>query len=151
VDRRSDSSRNEILDLAMKLSIKHKGINCVDTQHSRGAFKYLTLYVPVEDCSCPTGSRREEFSSANIDPADAEHGLYEAVGQKILGKKGNRKQPVVAISKAWVNCTAFPSNPNGRAYTGYFDSSSSPQSCMVRGGMDVATFYRGSRGGETKY
>jgi hypothetical protein len=24
-----------------------------------------------------------------------------------------------------VNCTAFPSNPSGRAYTGYFDSSSS--------------------------
>ena len=31
----------------------------------------------------------------------------------------------MAISAVWVNCTAFPSQPNGRAYTGYFDSSSS--------------------------
>ncbi|TPX07143.1 uncharacterized protein E0L32_010944 [Thyridium curvatum] len=30
----------------------------------------------------------------------------------------------VAISDLWVNCSAFPSQPNGRAYTGYFHSSS---------------------------
>jgi hypothetical protein len=55
---------------------------------------------------------------------------YETVGQKLLGRAlplryDKNKEPSVAISKVWVNCTAFPSNPNGRAYTGYFDSSSS--------------------------
>ena len=34
-------------------------------------------------------------------------------------------ESAVTISAVWVNCTAFPSQANGRAYTGYFDSSSS--------------------------
>ena len=39
--------------------------------------------------------------------------------------KNKTGESAVAISALWVNCTAFPSQPNGRAYTGYFDSSSS--------------------------
>lgn len=35
-----------------------------------------------------------------------------------------KPKPPVAISQLWVNSTAFPSNPNPRAYTGYFYSSS---------------------------
>jgi hypothetical protein len=65
----------------MKLSIKHKGINCVEKQHSRGAFKYLTVYVLEEDCSSRTCSWRKELSPAKIDSVDAE--------QKILGGKRN--------------------------------------------------------------
>lgn len=50
--------------------------------------------------------------------------------QKYLGMTSsshgleNKTIPRVAIDAVWVNCTAFPSNPNPRAYTGYFDSSS---------------------------
>lgn len=50
--------------------------------------------------------------------------------QKRLGF-GSRDQIVasgdngrVLISSVWVNCTAFPSSRNPRAYTGYFESSS---------------------------
>ena len=50
---------------------------------------------------------------------------YETVAQQVFGWGKPKKQPGVAISAIWVNCTSFPSNPNGRAYTGYFDSSSS--------------------------
>lgn len=62
--------------------------------------------------------------------AEQKPSMYQAVRQKLFGwssptKNGTKKEPGVTISAIWVNCTAFPSNPNGRAYTGYFDSSSS--------------------------
>jgi hypothetical protein len=54
---------------------------------------------------------------------------YSKLSQKVLGWKqdarNETKGPAVELSAVFVNCTAFPSNPNGRAYTGYFDSSSS--------------------------
>jgi hypothetical protein len=57
------------------------------------------------------------------------HSQYRSIGQNILGISQQKDtapgKPTVAISAVWVNCTAFPPNPNGRAYTGYFDSSSS--------------------------
>jgi hypothetical protein len=34
VGRRNHTSKGESIDLAIKLSIKHKGINCVEKQHS---------------------------------------------------------------------------------------------------------------------
>jgi hypothetical protein len=101
----------------MKLSIKHKGINCVEKQHSRGAFKYLTVYVLEDDCSSRTGSWRKELSPAKIDSVDAE--------QKILGGKRNGNGLQLLFRLFGLTAGAFPSNPNGREYTGYFDSSSS--------------------------
>ena len=37
---------------------------------------------------------------------------------------GKHRKRRASITKIWVNCTAFRSNPNPRAYTGYFESSS---------------------------
>ncbi|KAK4220821.1 Six-hairpin glycosidase-like protein [Podospora fimiseda] len=39
-------------------------------------------------------------------------------------KKKKREKQWVGIEEIWVNCTAFPSQKNGRAYSGYFYSSS---------------------------
>lgn len=54
---------------------------------------------------------------------------YNRLGQVVLGQDGSltkdvKKKAFVEISALWVNCTAFPSQSNGRAYTGYFHSSS---------------------------
>ena len=115
-DRQCDSTNDlSAHDSSVKLTITHKGTNCVGTGYSRGAFKYLTVFIPEEDC--PT--------TPDKDSVDTEQSLYEAAQQKFLGGKIKLEQAAIAISKVWVNCTAFPSNTKGRAYTGYFDSSSS--------------------------
>ncbi|KAK4163568.1 Six-hairpin glycosidase-like protein [Cladorrhinum sp. PSN259] len=39
-------------------------------------------------------------------------------------KEEEKEKPWITIKKVWTNCTAFPSQSNGRAYSGYFYSSS---------------------------
>jgi len=125
--RETDATNDEIaMDLPLKFSIKHKGQNCVAPGYNRGAFKYLTVFMPEK------GVPTEGFwHDGHETPkrGKMERSWYETIRQKVLGwepqSKNSTKEPSVTISRLWVNCTAFPSNPNGRAYTGYFDSSSS--------------------------
>jgi hypothetical protein len=114
-------------DLPLSFSIEHTGVSCVAPGYIRGAFKYLTVYMPTTDV--PTeGGYWHEGQTPPQRPLVGQKPWYSRVGQKFLGSdtpKNETGEPAVAISAVWVNCTAFPSQPNGRAYTGYFDSSSS--------------------------
>jgi hypothetical protein len=130
-DRECDATGDQLArDLPLSFSFKHKGLNCVGGGYNRGAFKYLTVFIPESDVPTEGGYWHEGHSAPKRESAAQKGSWYNAIGQKLLGwtnveKNHTSKEPAVAISAVYVNCTAFPSNPNGRAYTGYFDSSSS--------------------------
>ena len=87
--------------------------------------------MPQNDTAAERGYWHEGHSlSQGGGSVDEIPSWSEVSGQKIFGWRNPKNNalssiPGVAISAVWVNCTSFPSNPNGRAYTGYFDSSSS--------------------------
>ncbi len=98
------------------------GTVCVAPEFTRGAFKYFTINLPY---------KRDPASSGIVG------GLWDLVdsaGQRVLGHESRPlstylgatrySRAYVSIADLWVNCTAFPSQPNGRAYSGYFYSSS---------------------------
>ncbi|KAK3685694.1 Six-hairpin glycosidase-like protein [Podospora appendiculata] len=113
------------------------GTVCVGSEYVRGAFKYLTISLPYRssDASGDSDSTSAgESQGASLFSWDT----LDYMGQKILGhdkrplssylSKSRRQyySPAwVSIASLWVNCTAFPSQTNGRAYSGYFYSSSS--------------------------
>jgi hypothetical protein len=100
-------------------------VNCVAKGYIRGGFKYLTVYMPETHVPTEEGFWHEGHSAPR---RRVEQTWYSRFGQVLLGtkeKNNTKKDPAVVISALWVNCTSFPSSPNGRAYTGYFDSSSS--------------------------
>ena len=102
-------------------------MNCVAPGYIRGAFKYLTVYIPLSDIPSEGGYWHEGHSAPRRSTIE-KNIWYSRIGQKLFSDKSAKTayaEPSVAISAVWVNCTAFPSQPNGRAYTGYFDSSSS--------------------------
>jgi hypothetical protein len=102
-------------------------VNCVAPGYIRGAFKYLTVYIPTDDIPTEGGYWHEGHSPPQRQ-LNKRNSWYSGIGQKLLGigaPKNKTAEPAVTFSAIWVNCTAFPSQPNGRAYTGYFDSSSS--------------------------
>ncbi|PQE09127.1 alpha-l-rhamnosidase a protein [Rutstroemia sp. NJR-2017a BVV2] len=101
VDRLPDATTDrQERDLPLTLPITRNGVTCVGNDFLRGGFKYLTVYIVEQDR------------------------VWSAISQKILGIIETKPKPAVSISSIWVNCTAFPSKSNGRAYTGYFSSSS---------------------------
>ena len=109
-------------DLPLYLPIKTEGITCVRPEFVRGAFKYLTLSIPKD------APKSEDIWSETDSPSSSEaldtrfNGLQKNLGlQEDSPDHGARR---ISISSLYVNCTAFPSNPNPRAYTGYFSSSS---------------------------
>ncbi|EKD20340.1 alpha-L-rhamnosidase [Drepanopeziza brunnea f. sp. 'multigermtubi' MB_m1] len=127
-DRECDATGDDDRDLPLSFSLNHTGTNCVGGGYNRGGFKYLTVYMPTSDTPTEGGYWHEGHSAPKISVK--KQSWYHTIRQKLLGldtdtKNEALKEPAVTISKIWVNCTAFPSNPNGRAYTGYFDSSSS--------------------------
>ncbi|KAL3423425.1 alpha-l-rhamnosidase a [Phlyctema vagabunda] len=124
--REPDTTTDRIeRDLPLNLAINSRGQNCVGKDYNRGAFKFLTIYIPEEMPS------KEHFwhieTSSPQDHALAKpRSSWYSLGQQLLGlQKSKLNSPRVSISAVWVNCSSFPSNANGRAYTGYFDSSSS--------------------------
>lgn len=110
-------------DIPLRVDIKHTGTNCVGGGYNRGAFKYLTVFMPENDLPTEGGYIHEGFSSPRKRSADTQKPLQS--GKYLGSSKNETGEPAVTISSLWVNCSAFPSMPNGRAYTGYFDSSSS--------------------------
>jgi len=124
-DGRTDATTDQERDLNLLFPIKHNGVNCVGKNYNRGGFKYLTIFIPGD------GSTNGGFWHSGIDiPKKPIQGRFQRIvdgAQKFLGYQGSHPKfkAELNITSLWVNCTAFPSNPNPRAYTGYFDSSSS--------------------------
>ncbi|KAI4248987.1 MAG: hypothetical protein L6R42_009121, partial [Xanthoria sp. 1 TBL-2021] len=110
-------------DLPLYFPIEREGITCVRPEFVRGAFKYLTIYIPKH----PPKSKDiwSETTSPSLSEAlDSHSDSY----QKHLGLhdgSSHNKARRISISSLYINCTAFPSNLNPRAYTGYLSSSSS--------------------------
>lgn len=129
--RECDATGDQLArDIPLKFSIKHTGMNCVAPGYNRGAFKYLTVFIPERDVPTEGGFWHDGHSEPQKELALQKQSWYEKLRQKFWewqpqSKNNTSQEPAVVISGLWVNCTAFPSNPNGRAYTGYFDSSSS--------------------------
>jgi hypothetical protein len=130
-DRYGDATTDRLArDLPLYFTLNN-GTNCLGRDYVRGGFKYLTFFMPDE------GSPKDGFDgfwhtgmSAPQISKESRVLSFWSSAQKYIGiissSHGfkNETKPRVAISAVWVNCTAFPSNPNPRAYTGYFDSSS---------------------------
>ncbi|CZR65052.1 uncharacterized protein PAC_14952 [Phialocephala subalpina] len=132
--RECDATGDQLAqDIPLRYDITHTGRNCVGGGYNRGAYKYLTVFMPVEGVPTEGGYMVHEDEGIEKRSADSQKPILSEEGQKPIGddRKGHKGhknetgEPAVAISALWVNCTAFPSMPNGRAYTGYFDSSSS--------------------------
>lgn len=125
VGKRTDATNDDPWDLPLDFHpAKKTGKMCVGDDFLRGGFKYLTLYIDdIPVFESPT-SRRLRYLVTTV----------AGVVQKVLGKdpisrmvgqaeKRPYSKPSIGISQVWVNCTSFPSQPNGRAYSGYFYSS----------------------------
>ncbi|KAE8447282.1 hypothetical protein EG329_010976 [Mollisiaceae sp. DMI_Dod_QoI] len=125
--RQCDATGDQLAqDIPLRYDITHTGMNCVGGGYNRGAFKYLTVFMPENDLPTEGGYSHVEHSAREKRSVDTQKPLQDKDKQKFLdGSKNQTGEPAVAISALWVNCSAFPSMPNGRAYTGYFDSSSS--------------------------
>ncbi|EPE33595.1 Six-hairpin glycosidase [Glarea lozoyensis ATCC 20868] len=129
--REPDATNDQLArDLPLLFPITHTGVNCVAPGYNRGGYKYLTVYVPENDIPTEGGFWHEGLKIPTRALEKKTEPWYSSIGQKILNwqepvlDSKNKSQIEVSISAVWVNCTAFPSHPNGRAYTGYFDSSS---------------------------
>ncbi|KUJ10094.1 Six-hairpin glycosidase, partial [Mollisia scopiformis] len=124
--RQCDATGDQLAqDIPLRYDITHKGMNCVGGGYNRGAFKYLTVFMPENDLPTEGGYWHDE-TSIHKRSADIQKLLQNKDDQEIIGgPKNETGESAVVISALWVNCTAFPSMRNGRAYTGYFDSSSS--------------------------
>ncbi|KAL8657012.1 MAG: hypothetical protein Q9226_002339 [Calogaya cf. arnoldii] len=110
-------------DLPLYLPVKSAGVTCVKPDFVRGAFKYLTIYIPKH----PPKSKdiwSETISSSLPEALDTRPDSYQKQ-LRLQTESSHYKARRISISSLYINCTAFPSNPNPRAYTGYFSSSSS--------------------------
>lgn len=112
VGKRTDATNDDFSDLPLAFRPGHStGAMCVAGDFIRGGFKFLTLYIEDE----------------TVSKAHGESGPDGTVAQKALGVEAEGQRlhghPSIAISRVWVNCTSFPSQSNGRAYSGYFYSS----------------------------
>lgn len=88
------------------------GINGFDHDHTRGAFKYATFFVPAP--SDPIEGQAYPFFHRN--PKNR-----PSPGQQPLNM--GAKKESIGIKEVWVEFTAAPGQKNPRNYTGYFYSS----------------------------
>ncbi|KAF9881960.1 helicase associated domain-containing protein [Colletotrichum karsti] len=93
------------------------GTVCVGKDFIRGAFKYLTLQMP----EYPVLSSRVVVKKASEQDQAVLGGDQPPLEPS---DRNPYDKPWVTLKGLWVNCTAFPSQSNGRAYSGYFHSSS---------------------------
>ncbi|GKT49335.1 uncharacterized protein ColSpa_09516 [Colletotrichum spaethianum] len=102
------------------------GTVCVGKEFLRGAFKYLTLSMPEYPVLSDDGiiDRPRPEGQAVLGHDDDDDDDKEQAPLSSSGRDPYKK-PWVTLQNVWVNCTAFPSQANGRAYSGYFHSSNS--------------------------
>ncbi|KAI5921402.1 Six-hairpin glycosidase-like protein [Camillea tinctor] len=130
VGKRSDATNDHEWDLPLPLHVGNRtGPVCVPPKFIRGGFKYLTLYIDDESPVPQEQSARSRFGSmlySLTNTAQKVLGLGDSFSDITTDGKPSspRLASSVVITQIWVNCTSFPSQPNGRAYSGYFYSSS---------------------------
>ncbi|KAK8034417.1 hypothetical protein PG993_009412 [Apiospora rasikravindrae] len=126
VGERTDATNDDPWDLPLEFHPGEKtGKMCVGDDFLRGGFKYLTLYIDdIPVFKSPTAQRFRQLFTTIAGVAQkvllGKDPILQVVDQ---GEKRPYSKPSIGISQVWVNCTSFPSQPNGRAYSGYFYSS----------------------------
>ncbi|KAL8776912.1 MAG: hypothetical protein Q9203_002938 [Teloschistes exilis] len=122
--RKSDATTDrQKFDLPLYFPVETTGEQCVRPEFVRGAFKYLTIYIPEQ-----RPKRKDIWSEDSLPSSSEALDTHPNTHQKHLDlhdEKFHKHTRRISISSLYINCTAFPSNPNPRAYTGYFSSSSS--------------------------
>ncbi|KAI1847213.1 hypothetical protein JX266_006753 [Neoarthrinium moseri] len=127
VGEHTDATNDEEWDLPLDLHIGNRtGTVCVDPEFNRGGFKYLTAYIDV----IPVFDDRISASSLDGDSLTEKSGqivfdAHQEVEPSTFDERRPYSKPSIGVRQLWVNCTSFPSQSNGRAYSGYFYSSSS--------------------------
>ncbi|KAI0600414.1 hypothetical protein F4775DRAFT_62872 [Biscogniauxia sp. FL1348] len=128
VGKRSDATNDNEWDLPLPLHVGNRtGSVCVPPEFIRGGFKYLTLYIDEASAAQENaGSRFDSMLDSLTNTAQRILALGDSFSNVAAEEKppSPRLAPSVVITQIWVNCTSFPSQPNGRAYSGYFYSSS---------------------------
>ena len=123
-DRECDATGDYARDLPLRFAITKEGVNCVPDIYNRGGFKYLTIYLPESEVPAEGDLYKDNQDKGRSKfPAIGQDGKQQVVLES--KHRENKTSASLEISSLWVNCTAFPSQQNGRAYTGYFHSSSS--------------------------
>ncbi|KAK8100907.1 hypothetical protein PG999_011281 [Apiospora kogelbergensis] len=125
VGERTDATNDDMWDSPLDFHPgKKTGSMCVGDDFLRGGFKYLTLYIddiPVSESPATRRLRKLWAALTSVTQTVlGQNPISQLVGQ---GEKRPYSKPSIGISQIWVNCTSFPSQPNGRAYSGYFYSS----------------------------
>lgn len=101
------------------------GSLCVAPEFNRGAFKYLTLYINTVPVFAAQNQTNLHYLLDSVKTTTQK--VLRLLGPSrshALDEKTPYSKPSVGITEIWVNCTSFPSQKNGRAYSGYFYSSS---------------------------
>ncbi|KAI2623119.1 Six-hairpin glycosidase-like protein [Hypoxylon sp. NC1633] len=123
--KQSDATNDEEWDLPLPIHLRNRtGSLCVDTEFNRGAFKYLTLYIDTIPVIQAGGKSKVAHIFNSAKSAAQQVLQYGHLSSPASEEKRPYSTPSVGISRIWVNCTSFPSQKNGRAYSGYFHSSS---------------------------
>lgn len=108
-------------DLALNLEFGDRtGTVCLGKDFVRGGFKYLTLQMPVY----PVLQQQDQHKLHSDSYESSGHNEQQVLGQTEGGGRDPYGEYWVSLRNLWVECTAFPSQSNGRAYSGYFYSSS---------------------------
>ena len=91
-----DATNNQLAaDLPLYYGLKN-GTNCVGAGFIRGGFRFLSIRLPK-------------------DPKE-DIGFWDTASKESLTNASKRDPGAsVSLTELWVNCTAFPSNPNPRA------------------------------------
>lgn len=119
IGRRTDGTGDRVeFDLTLFQPLV-EGLNSLDEDHIRGAFKYVTLFIPHPHD--PKDGQGRPHLRKKKKPSAAGSSQLHIVPQ------GGGQQPLlpdqlVSVRDVWVQYTAFPSHENARRYTGYFYS-----------------------------
>jgi hypothetical protein len=117
--RQTDSTNDELdWDLSTFITLT-PGVNGFDQDHTRGAFKYATFFVPAP-------GDPEEGQAIPREPLvllNTRNDLYESSQRPLEIEDQSITKESIGIADVWVEFTAAPAMENPRAYTGFFNSS----------------------------
>ncbi|KAG0134910.1 Six-hairpin glycosidase-like protein [Tuber indicum] len=122
IGRRTDGTGDRVeYDLTHFQPLK-SGLNSLGQEHVRGAFKYVTLFIP-HPRDPKAGQALPHIASLTTKSIAAD---LSDLTQMDFGTRGGQ-QPLLPVESVgfkdvWVKYSAFPSHENPRRYTGYFYS-----------------------------